>query len=273
MFNRCVHILMCLLCFPPLDMFADATAARGGSSQRGAEDGVAVKGSGAGSCRAQIPLCQRSAVLLRTDGWRQRRLCPSARVTHRCAKIETEFHQSFLLYETSLKRTNGKGYQVREVSTGRTIFFRKGVKFGNLLLIPFREEGNFLLEEKKIHNLHFDPEKFLRFSLIGVLEAETALRLWHRDTPTQCSVMVRWGDRDLFSVWFLTPWFNTHRHWEDESEKSSPSCPVPVQGDLRRRRRSFPGLSVVKEIQTEVSADQEGVQGAPALHVGSSMAP
>lgn len=150
-------------------MSVDAPAARGGSPQCGAEDGVAVKGSGAGSCRAQIPLRQRSAVLLRTDGGRQRRLRPPACVTHQCAEIETRFHPSHFFKRLRRSEQMERAIKLeRGVSTGKTIFFRKGVKLRNLLLIPFHEDGNFLLEEKKNTQLALSSSKFLRFSLIRV---------------------------------------------------------------------------------------------------------
>lgn len=54
------------------DLFVDEATARGRSPQRSAKDGVAVEGPGAGPSSAQVPLCQRSAVLLRANGRRQR---------------------------------------------------------------------------------------------------------------------------------------------------------------------------------------------------------
>lgn len=86
-------IILCIyqvdLCFAssPPDMFVDAATARGSSPQCSAKDGVAVEGPGAGPSRAQVPLCQRSAVLLRANGRCQRRLCPAACMTHLCSQI------------------------------------------------------------------------------------------------------------------------------------------------------------------------------------------
>lgn len=71
-------------------MFVDAAAARGSGPQRSATDGVAVEGPGAGPSGAQVPLCQRSAVLLRANGRRQRRLCPAARMTHLRSQIKSK---------------------------------------------------------------------------------------------------------------------------------------------------------------------------------------
>lgn len=97
------------LASPPLDMSVDAATARGSSPQRSAKDGVAVEGPRAGPSRAQVPLCKRSAVLLRANGRCQRRLCPAACMTHMCSQIESKLCESLLLKETSLNRTNGKG--------------------------------------------------------------------------------------------------------------------------------------------------------------------
>lgn len=75
-------------------MSVDAAAARGGSAQRRAEDGMAAEGPGAGPSGAQVPLCQRSAVLLRANGRRQRRLCPAAGMTLWCSRIKSKLCQN-----------------------------------------------------------------------------------------------------------------------------------------------------------------------------------
>lgn len=55
-------------CVSRADVSPDAATARGRSPQRCAEDGVAAEGPGAGPCRAQIPVRERGALLLRAHG-------------------------------------------------------------------------------------------------------------------------------------------------------------------------------------------------------------
>lgn len=50
------------------DMPAHATAARSSCPERGAEDGVAAEGAGAGPRGAQIPLRERGALVLCANG-------------------------------------------------------------------------------------------------------------------------------------------------------------------------------------------------------------
>lgn len=52
-------------------MSAHEAAARGCSSKRGAENGVATQSAGAGPCRTQISVRQRGPILLRANGRRQ----------------------------------------------------------------------------------------------------------------------------------------------------------------------------------------------------------
>lgn len=54
------------------DVPAHATATRGRCLERGAEDGVAAEGAGAGPRGAQIPLRKRGALVLRANGRRER---------------------------------------------------------------------------------------------------------------------------------------------------------------------------------------------------------
>lgn len=64
------HLLLVFV--PTPDMPAHATATRSCRLERGAKDGVAAEGAGAGPRGAQIPLCERGALLLRANGRRER---------------------------------------------------------------------------------------------------------------------------------------------------------------------------------------------------------
>lgn len=60
------------LLFPDPDVPAHATATRSSCPERGAEDGVAAEGAGAGPRGAQIPVRERGALVLCANGRRER---------------------------------------------------------------------------------------------------------------------------------------------------------------------------------------------------------
>lgn len=72
--------------------------------------------------------------------------------------------------------------------------------------LPWRRKHVFT-GAKENTQLALSSSKFLHFCLIRVWKAETvfALRLWHRNTTPQCSVMVRQGTEIYFLSSFSAP--------------------------------------------------------------------
>lgn len=196
-------------------MFVDATAARGSSSQCGAKNGVAAESPRTGPSGAQVPVRQRSAVLLRANGRCQRRLCPAARVTYRFPQRENLV--SITSYQGDFVEPNewkGLASLREDHRGGENLFSRKRIKLKNLLSIPFREERKkFFNGGKENTQLALSSSKFLCVCLIRAREAETvfALRLWHWDTPPHRLVLVR-RRTDLFSAFVCGSCFSTHHH-------------------------------------------------------------
>lgn len=71
----------CLGLSPGADVSAHAAATRSRRPERGAEDGVAAEGAGAGPCGTQVPVRERGALVLCANGGRERRLYALAGMT------------------------------------------------------------------------------------------------------------------------------------------------------------------------------------------------
>lgn len=120
-----------------------------------------------------------------------------------------------------------------------------------------------LLGKKKIHNLHFHPQKFLLFHSIRVLEATVfALRLWHCYTVVQRSVTVR-GDRDIFSAFVFGPCFNRPTATGRSYQRGAPPKAWCLSWGWTEER-SLPcwPRAPGRQRELECSADPENVDGA-----------
>lgn len=214
------------------DLFVDEATARGRSPQRSAKDGVAVEGPGAGPSSAQVPLCQRSAVLLRANGRRQRWLCPAACMTQLSSEMESKHSQSLLLkkklHVTEPMERASKfewGLMTGKKTLEKAQFWKTCSSF-----LSAKKEMRFYWGGKENIQLALSSSKFLLFCLSGARGAESffALRLWYKGKNS--SVQEKWGEGTeiYFRISFLVPALLDSPPPGRGIRESSPENVVPI---------------------------------------------
>lgn len=127
----------------------------------------------------------------------------------------------------------------------------------NLLLIPFREEGNmFYWGKKENTQLALSSSKVFTPFLTRARKAKKKKICFEALTLGQSSPVLNYdekGDRDIFSAFIFGPCFIKKHHRKEVSERSSPSSAVPVLREDWEASPVDPGLLVGQENKTALT--------------------